>query len=117
MVSSIGLAARDLEHTDLFLPSSLVQMPELDGRSATRIIREYEANLCTFQNSPSCRRRIPIIALTANAMKGDEEACLASGMDRFIAKPINARKLKETILEMAGNEEFRSYYKPHAHQE
>ena len=64
-----------------------VQMPEMDGIEATRAIR----------NSRNDYRSIPIIALTANAMIGDREKCLESGMDDYIAKPLNPNELVEKI--------------------
>lgn len=57
------------------------QMPEVDGYEAARIIREQERHRHA--------KRVPIIALTANAAKGDEEKCLAAGMDAYCSKPIN----------------------------
>ncbi len=63
------------------------QMPEMDGFEATRQIRQEQSG----------GRRVPIIALTANAMEGDREYCLASGMDDYLAKPINLQILKETL--------------------
>jgi CheY-like chemotaxis protein len=64
-----------------------VQMPEMDGLEATRRIRESD--------SPSAR--VPIIALTANAMQGDAETCLAAGMDAYVPKPLDRKRLEEAI--------------------
>ncbi len=67
------------------------QMPEMDGFEATRSIREREKNEGTS-------RRIPIIALTANATQGDEQRCLDAGMDAYCSKPINPKVLYRTLL-------------------
>jgi PAS domain S-box-containing protein len=70
------------------------QMPEMDGFDATRLIRQAEA----AGKLPGARRgRLPIVALTANAIKGDRDRCLASGMDDYITKPLEPRRLIETI--------------------
>ena len=65
-----------------------VQMPEMDGFTATENIREIE------QKSG---KHIPIVAMTAFAMKGDKEKCLAVGMDYYISKPINPTELYEVV--------------------
>jgi len=63
------------------------QMPEMDGYQATRQIREQE--------SPG--RRVPILAMTANAMQGDRERCLECGMDDYLAKPVTLDGLKNAL--------------------
>jgi PAS domain S-box-containing protein len=67
-------------------------MPEMDGFEATAQIRRNEAS---DPNRAGCR--VPIVALTANAIKGDRELCIAAGMDAYVSKPVDARRLIETI--------------------
>jgi len=68
-----------------------IQMPEMDGLAATKAIREWES-----QNSQETIHNLPIIAMTAHAMKGDRETCLAAGMDAYVTKPIK----RELVFEM-----------------
>ncbi len=77
-----ALRAVEEFHFDLILMDC--QMPEMDGYEASSRIREMEGPVS----------RVPIVALTANAMKGDREACLAAGMTDHITKPINAKSLR-----------------------
>lgn len=65
-----------------------VQMPIMDGYDATHQIRAYEKGK---------DKHIPIVAMTAHAMKGDREKCLAAGMDHYITKPVNPEELYQTI--------------------
>ena len=72
-------------------------MPEMDGYEATKKIRETENERRAGGHERPGMLRVPIIAMTANAMKGDRERCLESGMDDFISKPINLGLLEETL--------------------
>jgi len=66
-------------------------MPEMDGYDTTRAVRELE-------NSKSGFKRPFIIALTANALAGERERCLAAGMDDYIAKPFTSRQLEQVLI-------------------
>ena len=68
-----------------------VQMPEMDGLEASRRI--------TAKWNVDARPRI--VAMTANAMQGDREACLAAGMDDYVTKPIRVEALVESLLRVA----------------
>ena len=70
-----------------------VQMPEMSGLEATAAIREAERQT---------GRHIPIVALTARAMPGDREQCLAAGMDAYVSKPVRAEELFSAIDAIAG---------------
>lgn len=86
-----AVAAYESRPFDLVLMD--VQMPEMDGLDATRAIREAEKKT---------GRHVPIAAMTAHAMQGDRERCLAAGMDDYIAKPVRAKVLFETIARLLG---------------
>jgi len=81
-----ALAALANEHFDVVLMD--VQMPEMDGFEATAAIRQRER---------TTGGHIPIIAMTAHALKGDEERCLLAGMDAYVSKPIRTTELYATI--------------------
>jgi CheY-like chemotaxis protein len=88
---SIALEAFQKESFDAILMD--VQMPELDGFQATAAIRLKEL---------STGGHVPIIAMTAHAMKGDQDRCLAAGMDGYISKPIRTSELFATIAKLTG---------------
>jgi len=81
-----ALAALEKETFDLILMD--VQMPEMDGLEATAEIRRREQGTGIH---------LPILAMTAHAMKGDQEQCLAAGMDGYITKPVRSEELFATI--------------------
>jgi two-component system, sensor histidine kinase and response regulator len=80
-VAAIGRACYDLVLMDC-------QMPQLDGFEATRAIRVAEAG---------SDRHVPIVALTANAMEGDRERCVAAGMDDYLSKPFTKQALAAVL--------------------
>jgi signal transduction histidine kinase/CheY-like chemotaxis protein len=80
-VAAVKAQAFDLVFMD-------VQMPEMDGLTATRTIRE---------NEQRTNSHIPIVAMTAHAMKGDKETCLAAGMDDYIPKPVTGEQVEQLI--------------------
>jgi CheY-like chemotaxis protein/HPt (histidine-containing phosphotransfer) domain-containing protein len=84
----VALNAIEQQHFDLVLMDC--QMPVLDGFAATRAIRKCEENL------PESKR-LSIVALTANAMHGDKQRCLDSGMDDYLSKPISTDLLGQML--------------------
>ncbi len=78
-----------LQSTNYHLVLMDCQLPEIDGYEATRLIRD--------PGSPVLNHNVPIIGLTANAMRGDREKCLAAGMNDFATKPIDNILLKQAI--------------------
>ena len=69
-----------------------VQMPEMDGFEATAEIRRREG-----RDASGSPRHVPIVAMTAHAMRGDEDRCLRAGMDAYVSKPIDAHRLASAI--------------------
>jgi len=93
-VAANGREALDaLANGDFDLVLMDVQMPEMGGLEATVAIRQQEE---------ATGRHIPIVALTAHAMKGDEERCLAAGMDAYLSKPVKASELYAAIEKQVG---------------
>ena len=70
------------------------QMPEMDGFATTRAIREREQAMSLAHT--------PIVAMTANAMQGDREACLAAGMDDYLSKPVRQNQLRQVLEHWLG---------------
>ena len=87
----LALLALERAHYDLVLMDC--QMPDMDGFEATRRWRAREQAM----NS----HRLPIIAITANALEGDREACLACGMDDFLSKPFRQKALEQVLRRWA----------------
>ena len=81
-----AVAAFERDTYDVILMD--VQMPEMDGLQATALIREQEQQR---------GRHVPIIAMTANAMKGDREECVEAGMDEYVTKPIRWTELRQAL--------------------
>jgi two-component system sensor histidine kinase/response regulator len=82
------LALEALESADFDVVLMDVQMPVMDGLTATAAIRKREAGT---------GRHLPIVALTANALKGDRERCLDAGMDGYVAKPFHFDSLLREV--------------------
>jgi len=97
MLANHGLEALAvLEKAEFDLVLMDVQMPEMDGFEATRVIREREVGT---------GKHLPIVAMTAHAMKGDRERCLTAGMDDYLAKPVQRTEL-ERVLAWASGKPF-----------
>ena len=96
----VNVAANGLEAVESLarIPYALVfmdcQMPEMDGFEATRVIRNQETSL---QQAGGKLPHLPIIAMTANAMKEDRDRCLAVGMDDFLSKPVASKSLAAVL--------------------
>jgi CheY-like chemotaxis protein len=87
-----ALAALDRQSYDLIFMD--IQMPEMDGMEATRVIRERQRNR---EKHPTYKSSIVIVAMTANAMTGDREKCIAGGMDDYLSKPVRPEDVRKVI--------------------
>ncbi len=105
VVAANGLEALEaLEKGNFDLVLMDLQMPEMDGFEATASIREKEK---------STGLRQAVVALTAHAMKGDREKCLAAGMDGYLTKPIRPQELDQLLEIYVGRRmEARSVTEP-----
>ncbi|MEQ2006918.1 MAG: DAHL domain-containing protein [Limisphaerales bacterium] len=91
-------AVEAVRHTDYDIVLMDCHMPELDGYEATHALRELER---TPGPAPA-RRPIHIIAMTANALQGDREKCLAAGMNDYVSKPVQIEELEAALLRWPG---------------
>ncbi len=90
MVASSGVEAASLRARESFdLIFMDCAMPDVDGFEATRRIRAWEA--------AAQSRRVPIVAMTANVMRGIAEACAEAGMDDYVSKPLTGAALEQTL--------------------
>ena len=92
-IEKLELSDEDNPFTFIFMDC---QMPVMDGYEATKLVREGFAGLRY--------KDVPIVAMTANAMVGDEQKCLAVGMNDYLVKPINKVKVRDTLKIFLGNE-------------
>jgi PAS domain S-box-containing protein len=98
-----ALLALQQQNFDLVLMD--VQMPDLDGFETTKAIRAQEQ---------ISRKHLPIVAMTAHAMSGDRERCLAAGMDSYVTKPVDAMKLFTAIAEIFQKDPASNAIRPQA---
>ncbi|HNV68506.1 MAG TPA: ATP-binding protein [Candidatus Ozemobacteraceae bacterium] len=96
-----ALAAIEGQPFDVVLMD--VSMPEMDGLEATRRIRAWENRAVSLEGVAARRSHVPIIALTAHAMKGDEERIRASGVDAYLTKPVVPERLLALVTQLAGS--------------
>ena len=88
-----ALKSLEQNHYDLVLMDC--QMPVMDGYEATRMIRD--------PSSPVLNHAVPIVAMTANAMSGEREKCLAAGMNDYTTKPVKIEVLKKVLSQVLHN--------------
>ncbi len=103
-----ALEALDRKPYDLIFMD--VMMPEMDGHEATRLLRRRQM----VGGQPNYDQRIVIVAMTAHAMAGDREKCLAAGMDDYLSKPVRPKDVRDMVEKWAG--QFLPESKPAAPQ-
>lgn len=102
----VDVAANGLEalEASIQIPYALIfmdcHMPEMDGYKATSAIRRHESRTGSH---------IPIVAMTANAMQGDREQCLAAGMDDYVSKPVKSEDLLAILQKWSPDESTNSH--------
>ncbi len=102
----VDVAANGLEalEASIQIPYALIfmdcHMPEMDGYKATSTIRRHESRTGSH---------IPIVAMTANAMHGDREQCLAAGMDDYVSKPVKSEDLLAILQKWSPDESTNSH--------
>ena len=101
VVETGNQAVEAVQHNGFDLVLMDVQMPEMDGLEATREIRRRECSMHTAKESGFAH--LPIIALTAHAIKGDREKCLDAGMDEYLPKPVRPEELFCFIAKLTRN--------------
>jgi CheY-like chemotaxis protein len=78
-------------------------MPELDGYTATRMLRQYEYSQAAKSTSVEGYKHMPIIAVTANALLGDREKCFDAGMSDYLTKPITKKSVVNILKKWLPN--------------
>ena len=91
-----ALAALDRQPYDFIFMD--VMMPEMDGHEATRLLRRRQM----VGGQPNYDQRIVVVAMTAHAMSGDREKCLAAGMDDYLSKPVRPKEVRDMVEKWAG---------------
>ena len=92
-----ALAALDKKPYDFIFMD--VMMPEMDGHEATRLLRRRQM----VGGQPNYDQRIVVVAMTAHAMAGDREKCLAAGMDDYLSKPVRPKEVRDMVEKWAGS--------------
>ena len=99
----VVMASSGVEALEYFVDSTFdvvlmdVEMPDMDGLQVTRALRKLEAERSSSAGGASGPSRVPVVAITAHAMKGDEDEILAAGLDGYLPKPVRSETLLSTL--------------------